>query len=118
MSTTLHEKWERPDINRANKNRKTNKKGTQDEQDDPLFTDPRRASSEIPERLQEFRENLVDDEIPEHGNSHASSSQETSSKLTFQIREDLRSVNGPKLQGHLAENAMAEPYYVQKNSVT
>ena len=31
-----------------------------------------RASSEIPEWLQEFRENLVDDEVPERGDSHVS----------------------------------------------
>ena len=35
-------------------------------------------SSEIPEWLQEFRENLVDDEVPEHRDSHASSSHEAS----------------------------------------
>ena len=34
--------------------------------------------SEIPEWLQEFRENLVDDEIPLQGDSHASSSHEAS----------------------------------------
>ena len=34
--------------------------------------------SEIPEWLQKFRENLVDDEIPVHGDSHASSSHEAS----------------------------------------
>ena len=33
-------------------------------------------NSEIPECLQEFKENLVDDEIPEQGDSHASSSHE------------------------------------------
>ena len=36
---------------------------------DPLCSD----DSEIPEWLQEFRENLVDDEIPIQGGSHASS---------------------------------------------
>ena len=45
--------------------------------------------SEIPEWLQEFRENLVDDEIPVHGDSHASSSHEASSEPTFKRREDL-----------------------------
>ena len=45
--------------------------------------------SEIPEWLQEFRENLVDDEIPEHGNSHANSSHEISLEPTFKRREDL-----------------------------
>ena len=35
-------------------------------------------NSAIPEWLQEFRENLVDDEIPVHGDSHASSSHELS----------------------------------------
>ena len=36
--------------------------------------------SDIPEWLQEFRENLVDDGVPEHGDSHASSSHEPSSE--------------------------------------
>ena len=45
--------------------------------------------SEIPEWLQEFRENLVDDEIPVHGDSHASSSHATSLEPTFKRREDL-----------------------------
>ena len=45
--------------------------------------------SEKPEWLQEFRENLVDDEIPEHRDSHASSSHEVSSEPTFKRREDL-----------------------------
>ena len=45
--------------------------------------------SEIPEWLQEFRENLVDDEIPVHGDSHASSSHEASLEPIFKRREDL-----------------------------
>ena len=45
--------------------------------------------SDIPEWLQEFRENLVDDEIPEHGDSHASSSHEASLEPTAKRREDL-----------------------------
>ena len=69
--------------------------------------------SEIPEWLQEFRENLVDDEIPEHGDSHASSSHEASVEPILKRREDLckhsvfflislkteiaRSVKGPKI---------------------
>ena len=47
------------------------------------------CDSEIPEWLQEFRENLVDDEIPLQGGSHASSSHEASSKPTTKRREDL-----------------------------
>ena len=73
----------------ANKNRKTNKKEPKREQGDPLFADSGRASSEFPEWLQEFRENLVDDEIPLHGDSHASSSPEASLEPLFKIREDL-----------------------------
>ena len=46
-------------------------------------------NSEIPEWLQEFRENLVDDEIPLHGGSHASSSHEASLEPIFKRREDL-----------------------------
>ena len=90
-----------------------------------MFADSGRASSEIPEWLQEFRENLVDDEIPEHGDSHASSSHKASLEPTFKRREDLcnhsvythfpaRSARGLKLQGSRAGDAMVEPYLVQK----
>ena len=50
------------------------------ERGNPLFADSGRAPliSEIPEWLQEFRENLVDDRVPEHRDSHASSSHEVS----------------------------------------
>ena len=90
-------------------------------------------NSEIPEWLQEFRENLVDDEIPLQGASHARSSHEASLEPTTKRREDLgkhsvythflkteiaRSVKGPKLKGHHAEDAMAKPYLVLKNLVT
>ena len=46
-------------------------------------------NSEILEWLQEFRENLVDDEIPLQGGSHASSSHEASLEPTTKRREDL-----------------------------
>ena len=85
--------------------------------------------SEIPEWLQEFRGNLVDDEIPVHGGSHASSSHEalqsprlrevwiwvnTQFILTSLETEIARSVRGPKLQEPRAEDALPEPYLVQK----
>ena len=82
VSTTVDERSGRPDIDQANKNRKTNRKEPKREQGDPLFTDSGLASSEIPESLQEFREILVDDEIPEHRDSHASSSHESSLQPT------------------------------------
>ena len=47
------------------------KKETTIERGNPL-------DSEIPEWLQEFKENLVDDEIPLQGDSHASSSHKVS----------------------------------------
>ena len=90
-------------------------------------------NSEIPEWLQEFREIPVHDEIPAHGDSHASSSHEVSLEPIFKRREDLgkhsvythfpktefaRSVKGPKSQGPRAEDAMAEPYLVLKILVT
>ena len=78
VSTTVDERSGRPDIDQANKIPKPSKKEPKREQGDPLFIDSGRASSEILEWLQEFRENLVDDEIPEHGDSHASSSHEAS----------------------------------------
>ena len=68
---------------------KTNEKETKIERCNPLSADSGRASSEIPEWLHEFSENLVDDEIPEHGDSHASSSHEVSLEPTFKRREDL-----------------------------
>ena len=73
----------RPDETQANKNPKPNKKETTITRGDPLCSD----NSEIPEWLQEFRENLVDDEIP--GGSHASSSHEASLEPIAKRREDL-----------------------------
>ena len=66
----------------ANEIPKTNKKETTIERGNP-------CDSEIPEWLQEFRENLVDDEIPLQGGSHASSSHEVSFEPTTKRREDL-----------------------------
>ena len=76
----------------------------------------------------------MDDEIPLQGGSHASSSHEASSEPTTQRREDLgkhtvfifislkteiaRSVNGPRLQGPHAEDAMAKPYFEPQILVT
>ena len=48
-----------------------------------------RLDSEIPEWLQEFREILVDDEIPLQGGSHANSSHEASLEPITKRREDL-----------------------------
>ena len=108
------------------KHQKPNKKETTIERSNPL-------DSEIPEWLQEFRENLVDDEIPLQGGSHASSSHEASLEPTTKRREDLvstvfilisqkteiaRFVHGPKLQGPHAQDAMAKPYLVLTNLVT
>ena len=47
------------------------KKNEDHEREDPCHPD-------IPERLQELRENLVDERVPEHRDSHASSSHEVS----------------------------------------
>ena len=75
----------RPDETQATKNLKTNKKETTIARGDPLCSD----DSEIPEWLQEFRENLVDDEIPIQGGSHASSSHEASLEPIAKRCEDL-----------------------------
>ena len=56
------------------------------ERGDPLFTDSSHASSEIPVWLQEFREDLVDDEVPERRDSHASSFHEVSGTLPACIK--------------------------------
>ena len=87
-------------------------------------------NSDIPEWLQEFRENLVDDRVPERRDSHAISSHEqifrayACEKCGFGVNsvfiftslktEIARSVRGPKLQGPRAEDALAELYFVQK----
>ena len=67
------------------KSQKQFKKETKITRGDPLCSD----NSEIPEWLQEFRENLVDDEIPLQGGSHASSSHEASLEPIVKRREDL-----------------------------
>ena len=82
VSTNVDDRSGQPVVDQANQNPKRNKKEPKIERDDPLC-------SEIPEWLQEFRENLVDDEIPEHGDSHASSSHEVSLEPISKRREDL-----------------------------
>ena len=54
-----------------------------------MFPNTGRASSEIQEWLHEFRGNLVDDEVPEHRDSHASSSHEVFLEPTSKRLEDL-----------------------------
>ena len=75
----------------------------------------------------------MDDRVPERRDSHASSSHGPSLEPTptrsadlgkhgvythFPKTEIARSVRGPKVQEHRAEDAMAEPYLVQKFLVT
>ena len=82
VSTSVDDRLGRPDETQGNKTQKLNKKETTIELGDLLY-------SEIPEWLQEFKENLVDDEIPVHGDSHASYSHKVSLEPTFKRREDL-----------------------------
>ena len=76
VSTKVDDRSGQPVVNQTNKIPKTLQKEPQKERGQTLSADSGRASSEIPECLQEFRENLVDDEIPLQGGSHASSSHE------------------------------------------
>ena len=120
VSNSVDDRSGQPEEIQVNKTQKPNKKETTIERENPL-------DSEIPEWLQEFRENLVDDEIPLQGGSHASSSHY---KRDVRIRvstmfilislktEITRSVKVPKLQGPRAEDAMAKPYLVLTNLVT
>ena len=86
MSILVDDRSGQPeDETQANINPKPNEKETTIERGNPLCSD----DSEIPEWLQEFRENLVDDEIPLQGGSHASSSHEASLEPTTKRREDL-----------------------------
>ena len=72
VSELVDDRSGKPEEIQANEIPKTNKKETK-----------------IPEWLQEFRENLVDDEIPTQGGSHASSSHEASLEPIAKRREDL-----------------------------
>ena len=65
----------------ATKNPETNEVETTMERRDPLCAD-------TPEWFQEFRENLVDDRVLEHRDSHANSSHGVSLEPTFKRRED------------------------------
>ena len=80
VSTNVDDRTGQPVLDQAN--HIPNKKETKIERCNPLCSD-------IPDWLQEFRENLVDDEFPERGDSHASSSHEVSLEPTFKRREDL-----------------------------
>ena len=82
VSTTVDDRSGQPVVDQANKTPKTNKKEPQRDRGNPL-------SSEIPEWLQEFRENLVDDEIRQQGDSHASSSHEVSLEPTTTRSVDM-----------------------------
>ena len=85
VSHSVDDRSGKPDETQANKIPKPNKKETTIERGNPLCSD----DSEIPEWLQEFREILVDDEIPVQGGSHASSSHEASLEPITKRREDL-----------------------------
>ena len=110
VSSKHVERKERGDLlTKPNKNPEPNKNEDHDlERGDLLNFD-------IPEWLQEFKENLVNDRVPEHRDSHASSSREPSLEPTPATSVDLdkntvfvvtsikieiaRSARGPKLQG-------------------
>ena len=74
-SELVDDRTGKPVETQGNQIPKTNKKETTIERRNP-------CDSEIPEWLQECRENLVDDEIPLQGGSHASSSHEISLEPT------------------------------------
>ena len=125
-SNSVDDRSGKPAETQANQNPKTNQKETTIERGNPL-------NSEIPEWLQEFREILVDDEIPVHGGSNASSSHEVSFEPTTKRREDLgkhsvkthfpedrncKICKRTKITRPHAEDAMAKPYLVLKTLVT
>ena len=84
VSSSHVERKERGDpLTKPTKNPKPNKNENHErEPSDPLCSD-------IPEWLQEFRENLMDDRVPEHRDSHASSSHEPSLEPTPTRSVDL-----------------------------
>ena len=85
VSRSHVERIERGDplLPKPTKNPKPNKNENHDtERSDPLY-------SEKPEWVQEFREHLVDDRVPEHRDSHASSSHEPFLEPTTKRLEEL-----------------------------
>ena len=64
-------------------NNQTKSQNQKNENHEQVRGDP--SYSDIPEWLQEFRENLVDDRVPEHRDSHESSSHELSSELSRSV---------------------------------
>ena len=121
VSELVDERTVKPVETQANEIPKSKKKKTTIERGNPC------DDSELPEWLQEFRENLVDDEIPLQGGSHASSSHEACLEPTTKRREDLGKHNvhthfpkdrnceickRTKFTGPRAEDAMAKPYLV------
>ena len=83
VSELVDDRSGKPEGIQANETQKTNKKETTIKRWNPCDV------SEIPEWLKEFREILVDDEIPLQGGSHASSSHEASLEPITKRREDL-----------------------------
>ena len=134
VSSTHFERQERRDLcssgtpeeqllTKPTKNLKPNKNEDHDQKRRDLY------HSDIPEWLQEFRENIVDDRVPEHRDSHANSSHKLFLEPTparsadwvsavFMLislkTEIARSVRGPKSKRPRAEDALAGPYLVQK----
>ena len=85
VSSSHVERIERGDplLTKPTKNPKPNKNENHEkEQGDPLYSD-------IPEWLQEFRENLVDDRVPERRDSHVTFSHEPSLEPTPSRSVDL-----------------------------
>ena len=124
VSTAVDERSGRPDVDQANKNPKPNKKEPQNERRDTLLRERETRYIQTSwSGCKNSEENLVDDEIPEHGDSHASSSHEVSLEPIFKRREDLckhsvhqkteiaRSARGQKLHFTVQK---VEPYLVQK----
>ena len=83
VSTTVDDRSGRPDDYQANKKTQNQLKRN------TIRNRATRCVPRIPVWLQEFRENLVDGEIPLHGGSHASSSHEVPSEPVVKRREDL-----------------------------
>ena len=87
VSTNVDDRSGQPVVDQANQNTKPNKKEPWMERDDPLC-------SEIPEWLQEFRENLVDYRVLERRDSHASSSHELCLEPTQCLSQHIRYLKG------------------------
>ena len=104
VSTNVDDRTGQPVVNQANQNpKKTQKKEPKIERCNP-------SCSDIPEWLQEFKENLLDDRVPERRDSHASSSHEVSLEPTSKRSVKTKPSNDPFSRCKVCNNLATDEF--------